>query len=457
MYMNTFFSQRIKIALVLFLVIIITGTVGYILIEDYNILDAVYMVIISITTVGFGEIKPLSPAGRIFTMLLILIGIGSLGFIVTSIAESFIERILSGRAGLKKMKKKIQNLDSHYIVCGYGRVGAAAVEEFDHQKADFVIIENNPEFCDKIKNKNYLFVEGDATHEDILLDAGIKSAKGLMALLASEPNNLFIVLTSRELNPMLHIIARSEETSSEKRILQAGANRVISPFHSAGKQIADDILAITGQSKKPAKVISGVETAPQWVTVQEGSSMAGQTIKKMSEEMGREIIGLRTSDHDYIFPQPDIKIENGNMLLVIDEKRDIEVQKSQRPPEPQKVVIVDDNPVILRLYVRLFQKAGFNPLTATNGGEGLDLIIREKPVAAIIDFMLPVLSGIEICREVRQNKECKNIKLILFTGDDKLETRKSAITAGADEVVVKTPEAFEIIKAAIKLIKDEAD
>ena len=451
--MNFFYFRKITIALILFVSIIIFGTLGYVLIEDYNYFDAIYMVIISITTVGFREIKPLSQVGRLFTAVLILVGIGSLGFIGTSIAESILEKIWSGKSRLKEMKKKIKSLRSHYIVCGFGRVGKVAIKKFVMEKVDFVIIENDRDVCDKIKQLGYIYLAGDASNENLLLEAGIKSASGLLALLSSDPNNLFIALTGRELNPTLHIIARAEDASSEKRMLQAGADRVISPFSTAGEQVANEILAITGKSMKKPKDFQRINTVPIWVNVQNGSSMIGLTIEKISKEMGREIIGLRAKEFDFIFPDPDTIIKENNILLVLDEKDEVISPDTREPIKTKKVVIIDDNPVILRLYVRLFQKAGFIPLTAKNGREGLELIIKEKPAAAIIDFMLPLLSGIEICKKVRQAEGCREIKLILFTSENQPEIKKQALDAGADEVVIKTSDAMEVIHSAIKLMR----
>ena len=451
--MKPFYFRRITIALILFVSIIIFGTLGYVLLEDYNYFDALYMVIISITTVGFGEIKPLSQIGRLFTAVLILVGIGSLGFIGTSIAESILEKIWSGKARLKEMKKRIESLSSHYIVCGFGRVGKFAIKKFAMENADFVIIENDRDICDKIKQLGYAYIEGDATNETLLLEAGIKSASGLLALLSSDPNNLFIALTGRELNPTLYIIARAEDASSEKRMLQAGADKVVSPFSTAGEQVANEILTITGKSTKKPENFQQVNIFPIWVNVQNGSSMIGLTVEKVSKEMGREIIGLRAKESDFIFPDPITIIKENNILLVLDEKDEIISHETQQPIQPKKVVIIDDNPVILRLYVRLFQKAGFIPLTAKDGVEGLELIIKEKPAAAIIDFMLPLLSGIEICKKVRQTKGCEQIKLILFTSENQPEIKKQALDAGADEVVIKTSKAMEVIHSAIKLMR----
>lgn len=448
------FNRQIIVALGVCMGVVAAGTLGYVMIEDYTVLEGIYMSVITITTVGFGEVKPLSEAGRGFTALLIVFGLGSLAFATHALVESFLEKMWSGRTGIRKMKKKISRLKSHYIICGFGRVGDAALDYFDKNDVRSVMIEANPDQCEVIKEKGYLHIEGDATRESILMEAGIKSATGLLALLNSDPDNLFIVLSARELNPTLHIISRAEDASSEKKIMRAGADSVISPFATAGKQIAGDMLAATGKTSDLATELSlGPDAVPQWITVQDGSSMLNETISAVSGQMGRDVIGLRKNGSDFIFPDPETRLEAGDMLLVVDEKQKNNSKPDQRSPDPPKLVIVDDNPVIMRLYARLFQKAGFYPITATNGRDGLDLIIQERPVAAVIDFMLPVISGIELCDQVRKTEACRDTKLILFTADGKSETRKRALKAGADAVVVKSPEASEVIETVIKAIR----
>jgi len=447
-----FYNSRIVTALILCLVIVAIGTSGYMLIEGYTLLEGLYMSIITITTVGFGEVKPLSWMGRGFTIVLVLIGFGTLAFAGHALVESLLEKVQGSKSEIKKMKKQISLLKSHYIICGFGRVGAAATEQLKKAGSDFVIIETNPTQLQEVRGKGYFYVEGDATHENVLMEAGVKSARGLLALLNSDPDNLFIVLTTRELNPTLQIIARAEEASSEKKILQAGADSVISPFATAGKQIADDVLAATGKQTELSEPSIGTNAVPQWIKVQDKLSVLGETVSDVSGKMGREVVGLRRNGHDFIFPDLKTKLESTDMLLVIDERQD-EKNQLENQLEPQKLVIIDDNPVILRLYTRLFQKAGFYPLTAAGGREGLDLIIREKPVAAVIDFMLPFMSGIEICQGVRKNEDCQGIKLILFTADKQPETRKNALNAGADAVVLKSPEASEVIETVIQALK----
>jgi len=446
------FIRRVILALLLITGAIAVGTFGYMIIEDYSFFEGFYMSVITLTTVGFGEVKPLSGAGRGFTIFYILLGFGSLALAGHAIAESLLEKVFSGRSGIKKMRKKISELKSHYIICGYGRVGAAASEYFQKTGIDFVAIETNPEHCKIINEKGCFYIEGDSTRESLLIEAGIKSAKGLLALLGSDPDNLFIVLSARELNPTLHIIARAGEPSSGKKIMRAGADSVVSPFSTAGRQIAADILAATGKKENSAVQPMTTEVLPKWISVQEDSDITGETIGVVSDKTERQVIGLRKNNQDSIFPDPSIKLEPGDKLLVLDEKQkkpDHLIRRAGR----KKIVIVDDNPGILRLYTRLFQKAGFHPITATNGREGVDTIIREKPAAAVIEFMLPVLSGIEVCKQVRAALDSQKTKLILFTADSNEETHKRAVDAGTDKVVVKSSEASEVIEAVVRMLR----
>jgi len=448
-------NKTIVTALTICLAITLLGTAGYILIEDYTYLEAFYMAVITLSTVGFGEVKPLSEAGRGFTALFIMLGFAGLAFAMHALVETLLEKVWLGKSEIKKMKKQILRLKSHYLVCGYGRVGKAAAEYFEKAHTPFVIIEADPGQAQEIRDKRYFFLEDDATHEKVLLDAGIKSASGLLALLDSDPDNLFLVLTARDLNPTLYIIARTEEDSSEKKILRAGADGVISPFATAGKQIASDILVATGKPAQWTEHTVGPDAEPQWITIQEGSSMLNETIEAVSMQMGRQVIGLRRDGRDALFPDMETRLQKTDMMLVLDDKRDNENQLKQHVSEPQKILIIDDNPIILRLYTRLFKKSGFYPVTATDGREGLNLIIREKPAAAVIDYMLPVISGIEVCSEVRKREDCNGIKLILFTSDNRSETRKRAIDEGADKVVIKSPEASELIETVIQTLKKD--
>ncbi len=442
-------------ALLICLFVVVFGTVGYIVLEHYSFADAVFMTIITITTVGYGEVAPLSEIGRVFTSLLIIMGFISLAYAGRIFVESIFENISSGRLERKKMNKKINRLKDHYIICGFGRVGSITSSYLKNAGHDIVIIDPDPTLGEKLKKDDILHIAGDATHESILINAGIKHAKGLLALLDSDPGNLFVVLSARELNPTLHIIARVRDKAAENKIYKAGADGVVSPFVSAGKQIAEDLLLATGyQDDILEKTESTGSTEPEWIDIKEGSSMCGSDLAEISRQISCSILGLRRDQTDLLCPEDDFITKPGDKLLVLDMSMKLNGQIVKRKKEePLKLVIVDDNPIILRLFARLFQKAGFIPMTAKDGQEGYELIRKEKPHIAVIDYMLPVISGIEVCKKIKQTMPDHKIKLVLFTADEKLSTQKQALKAGADKVIVKSPDSAEIVNAVKELMK----
>jgi voltage-gated potassium channel len=374
-----------------------------------------------------------------------------LGFFGSSLVELLLERVWSGNFRGKKMKKQIARLKNHHIICGYGRVGKVAAQHLSEAGASFVVIDSSPTIYDQLQELGYPCIEGDATRESVLMEARIKGASGLLALVQSDPHNLFIVLSARELNPTLHIIARSEDKYTEKKILKAGADAIISPFESAGRQIADNLLVATGGNNK-LSAMDQVKLQPEWIVVNEGSGMINELIGDIARTMRHDIIGLRRGDTDRLQPTDETVILAGDQLLVISERSETVVLEEGLQVVPKKIVIVDDNPVIVRLYARLFQKAGFHPLTADSGDAGLALILREQPAAAVIDFMLPGLSGLEVCRRVRQEHRGEPIKLVVFTADDNQNLRASCLEAGADDVIVKSSESSEIISVITRLV-----
>ncbi len=445
-------NNSIYIILILGACVITIGTFGYMIIEKYSLSEGIYMSVVTISTVGFREVKPLSELGRWFTIFLIALGFGTLAFTGNVMAEILLKKTWNNKFGVKKMKKRISRLTGHYIICGAGKVGSASADFLKETGIKFVVIENNEKRYNEIQEKKYICIQGDATREAVLREAGVKKAKGVLALLNSDPENLFVVLSSRELNPTLHIIARAEVISSEKKILRAGADSVSSPYATAGKQIAMEMLAITEKLYFKKPLLTKVKVVPEWITIKEGSGMHGQTVNSIAEQMTKEIIGLRRDTCDFIFPDRNMMLEAGDKFLIIDEQRFLDNLALEVPEKPT-IIMIDDNPVILRLYARLFQKAGFSPSTAANGHDGLSMILKEKPVVAIIDYMLPGLSGIDVCKKIREKNEYDEVKLILFTADNKHSIKKLALEAGIDAVVVKNSEASELIETTLKLIK----
>ncbi len=443
--------RQIILSLCLTIFFLAVGTVGYVVIEHYTPLEAIYMAVITITTVGYGEIHALSEAGRVFTMFLLLFGVGSLAFAAHAFTESMIERASSPARGKRVMERKISRLNGHTIICGHGRVGKAAAEHLAESGKSFVVLENSKEKCAMLQERDFLYLSGDATSEKTLIKAGIKSAGSLVALLDSDPDNLFTVLTARELNPTLHIVSRSESAYAESKILRAGADSIISPYASAGRRVADKIMARASQSHYGVATGTDVlpSSQPKWIEVNEKSGLVGHAVAAAASFVEGNILGIRRDGKDILAPPPDIQLETGDRLLVV--PAEIVEMDELHPEQPPKIVLVDDNPVIRRLYTRLFQKAGFNIITSSTGREGCELILQEQPDAAVVDYLLGDISGLKVCELVRASEDGQNVKLFLFTADERSEVHENAMKVGVDVVVVKSPDAAKIIN----LVRDE--
>ncbi len=448
--------NRIAVLMSLCLLVAAIGTAGFMAVEHYSLAEALYMTVITLSTVGFSEVRPLSGSGRLFTAGLIVVGFVSLALASHALVESLLTRVWSGKSEIRKMKRKIAHLRGHHIICGYGRVGAAAAERLASAGTSFMVIESSPDKIDLLQEKGFLYIQNDATRESVLMEAGIKVARGLLALLDSDPENLFLALTAREMNPTLHIVARADECTSEKKIIRAGADTVVSPFAVTGRQIAEDLLQATGQVPAEDTCQITLDAEPVWTAVDEASDLIGCTIEAAADRLGGKVIGLRRDGSDVIYPDMEIRLRTGDRLLLLGGEGPLRDDRVEAQSAVPKVVIVDDNPVILRLYTRLFQKAGFLPLTATDGQEGVERIVEHAPCVAVVDFELPVLSGIELCRQVRAQDRCRGTRLVLFTGSNHPGTRESALAAGADEVVVKSADAGEIIKTVERVLAKEA-
>lgn len=238
--------KKIVISGTLLFIILLTGTTGYMLIEGSSLLDSLYMSVITITTVGYKEVQPLSSVGKLFTICLIFVGVGFVlylfGEITNVVVEGGIRRIL----GRNNMEKKVAGLNGHYVVCGFGRIGKVICQSLKQNNRPFVIIENDPLEVQKIDEMGYLVLEGNAADDDALLKAGINQAKGLIAVVSSDAENVYIVLSARGLNPDLFIMARSSGIKgSETKLIRAGANKVVSPYYIGACRMAQLVVQPT--------------------------------------------------------------------------------------------------------------------------------------------------------------------------------------------------------------------
>jgi len=219
------------------------GTAGYMILEKWNFLDSLYMTVITLTTVGFGEVHPVNEQGRILTMTILVSGLGVVGYLVGTLTQILVEGQLLRIMGRKKLERQIEKLKDHIIICGYGRVGRIICEEIYRSKpTPLVVIDSDSTVTAKIEEDGHLYLLGDATEERCLLRAGIRNAKGLATALDSEADNVYITLTAKGLKPSLFIIARAGRIGSEKKLLQAGANHVVSPHQIGGYRMAQALL-----------------------------------------------------------------------------------------------------------------------------------------------------------------------------------------------------------------------
>jgi len=227
------------------LCIVIFGTAGYIAIEGWGVLDALYMTVITISTVGFSEVHPVSKTGQLFTILLVFFGVSFTLYLAAAVVQFMIEgriRIILGR---RRLEKKISRMKNHYIVCGYGRIGKVLCRDLKRKPIDLVVVEKNPELIPVMDADGVLYISGDASNEENLLKAGIKRAKGLIAALASDADNVFLVLTARQLDPDLIIIARASQEESKSKLRAAGADTVESPYDMGAASMARRIIRPT--------------------------------------------------------------------------------------------------------------------------------------------------------------------------------------------------------------------
>jgi len=237
--------KKIVILSLMVLGLWVLGICGYVIIEGWGVRDALYMTAITLSTVGYGEVNPLSPSGQIFTIILIVLGVGLFFYGFSILFDAFLEGHVKGFLERKKMAKKLKDLNGHYIVCGYGRIGSTIACTLSERGLPIVIIENDPDALERIKKDGHLWVEGDATRDEVLKQARVEVAKGVVCVLKSDADNVYITITARWLNPGLLIVARASDPRAETKMIQAGADRVISPYENGAKRMALAILQPT--------------------------------------------------------------------------------------------------------------------------------------------------------------------------------------------------------------------
>ncbi len=314
-------SKLYKAAALLFL-LLATGVAGFYFISGMDFIDALYMTVITISTVGFGEVKPLTPQGRLFTIFLIFISVIVLGYVVTVLTEYIVEGELFKNLKYRKVQKKIQQFRGHTIVCGYGRNGKQAVSKLLQYDKKVVVVESNDQAIAELDREQIPYVKGDATKDEVLRQAGLERAAHLITTLPSDADNLFVVLTARQQNKDLNIVSRASDDATDRKLRIAGANNVIMPDKIGGDHMASlivtpdivefvDKLSVNADNTPYIKEIL-IDDLP--------AEFLSKSIRDLDlrRKTGCLIIGYKTPDNRYLInPDPDIKMEPHAKLIVL--------------------------------------------------------------------------------------------------------------------------------------------
>lgn len=305
--------------------IIAAGVVGYTLIEGWSFLDSLYMTVTTITTVGYNEVHPLSTGGRIFSIFLIVGGVGGALYTLTGVIQYIIEGNIGTTWGRQRMKTKIAKLKGHFILCGFGRVGEEIARTFKEEGIPFVIIENRPECVARTEETEYLLLRGDATRDEVLKEAGIEHARGLVATLGTDADNTYITLSARELRPDLFIEARASSEEAEKKLKRAGADRIVSPYSIGARRMA--MLAMRPAVVDFIDTITrrrGPELQLENVAISDDSSLVGLTVEEARQCSNTNILAINKKSGKLLAnPAGKEKIVSGDSLIIIGTKEQL--------------------------------------------------------------------------------------------------------------------------------------
>jgi len=317
--------------IVLFICLLLIGTIGFHSIESLSFLDSLYMTIITVFTVGFRELKePMSPAGQVFTIFIILGGVGSVLYTFTKLGEIVYEGTINKIWRRRRMEKMIQKLKDHYIICGHGRMGQTVRERLEAENLPYVVIDNREEELAKLRDKqDCLFIEGDATSEDVLIEAGIKRGKALAALLATDADNLYLVMTVKMLAPSLFVLSKAMAEDAERKILQIGANKVVSPYKESGLKMAQGLIRPTLVDFMDLIIRrSELSLSMEELVVKKQSRIVQQTLAEcdIRRKANVIVVAVKKPGEDIQFnPSPSMKIVPGDTLLVLGNNADIDL------------------------------------------------------------------------------------------------------------------------------------
>src|SRR5213078_502070 len=311
---------RVRYALIALGSALLFGTVGFHLIEGWSVADSLYVTVQTLTTVGYGDLTPRNGTGRLFAVVVMLIGVGGVALFVSTIVQSVVQSELVATFGQRRRSRQMSKLHDHFVICGSGRVGSHLVRDLVRTEQPFVVIENDQQRAAEFSQRGINVLVGDATLEETLREAGVEHARGLAACLPDDADNVYVVLTARDLNPRLHIVARAAEEQAEAKLIRAGANRVVAPTIIGGHRMAvaltkpavDDFLGSITANK--------LELAFEQLEVGPSSILAGQKLSETNirSELDIVVVSIRRSSGEILFnPSGEAIIESGDILIAI--------------------------------------------------------------------------------------------------------------------------------------------
>jgi voltage-gated potassium channel len=309
-------------------VLLIGGTVGYYFIEGWSLFDALYMTVITVTTVGFRELHDLSPAGRMLTMTLALVGVFTLFYAASAVIGSIVSGEVRSFLGSRLMERNLAELKDHLIVCGLGRMGRLVCQEFQSQGLPFVVIDRDKGLVDDLRMSHGIGLHGDATSDQTLERAGVRRAKAMVTVVGSDADNLYITMSARLLSERLFIVSRAEDERSEQKLIRAGANRVVSPYVIGGARVAQAVLRPTVVDFLDlATRTEHLELNIEEARVSDQSPLAGVSLKegRVRQELGLIIVAIKKPSGKMIFnPSPEVTMESGDVLIMLGRRNDLD-------------------------------------------------------------------------------------------------------------------------------------
>lgn len=313
--------RRLFIPVLILATLIVVGVLGYRFIEGWPLIDSLYMVVITLSTVGFREVYPLNFAGKVLTMFIIVSGVGTAVYTLGQLVELIVEGEIIGFRRKRRMDKIIADMRNHYIICGFGRVGHQVAHELRADKKSFVVIDSKPETAKELGELNIPHIIGDITSDEKLEEAGIRAAKGIIACADSDTANVFVTLSARSLNPKLFIVARASQKESEEKLKKAGADKVISPYFIAGRRMASmAMMPVAVDFLDTVMHSEHLELNLGEFKVEEGSGITNKTLgeAKVRQNSGAYILSIRKMMGNFVLqPVADTKVDQGDVLVAI--------------------------------------------------------------------------------------------------------------------------------------------